>query len=280
MPLADLLHVGERMEPVPGPPAASPPAEPTAEELRARLLGARQRLEAAQQAHKAATDAYARGKAHLHQCEVEARSFEPLEAEIAAATLAALRGPEGKPSMAPFEQRIGQRQVAEAGLVAAQAAEIELLAEVQAPAAEVAEAERVERLAVNALIALAHAPVQAEAARREAAVEAVRQVLRRGYEAEPWAGMAVRLRADPLGASLDVGEMPAEPVAEAVRPSPVRAFVDEIVVMLPGGGTEVITHAEAAASARAARNVGHSDPVELARREDEARRQAQRGPLA
>lgn len=98
---------------------------------------------------------------------------------------------------------------------------------------------------------------------------ALRQVINRDG---PWRAVTEALLADPMGAALDVTvpdvPEPDEPARPLVPPPP-----DEIKMMLPGGGYEVLTEAEVAQRAKAAR----ASPVSAAMREMEAVERARRG---
>ena len=98
---------------------------------------------------------------------------------------------------------------------------------------------------------------------------ALRQVINRDG---PWRAVTEALLADPMGAALDVTvpdvPEPDEPARPLVPPPP-----DEIKMMLPGGGYEVLTEAEVAQRAKAAR----ASPVSAAMREMEAVERARCG---
>jgi hypothetical protein len=205
------------------PPAPEPlyvaPSPPLSEgELRQRLAECLQATQAAQQALEAAQAACGRAKAHRHDCEVELHRFDDLEQEIADATLTALRGPEGKPNTSAFAGRIADRTLAEAALLAASTAEVELAHEHYAAGEKHKLAAQKERSTLHALLLVARDALKPELRRLEKQLDAFSQAYRRGDDAAPWASVAQALRDDPMGASLGV-EIPDAP--EPMAPVPL-----------------------------------------------------------
>jgi hypothetical protein len=216
----------------PEPPYVAPAPPPTEAELRQRLLDAGEKLQAAQQAVEAAEAAHLRAKSNRHDAEVQLATFNNLEDEIAASVTEQLRSSAGKPDMMRFNDRLQARTLAQAALLGAQTAEIELMGENAQATQRWQEAQRVERVhALHPVLLLAREQLRPEMERLEARLGALRQAFRRGDDEAPWAGVAQALRDDPMGASLQV-TVGDEPEPEAPKLVPISAWATPQTIKL------------------------------------------------
>jgi hypothetical protein len=226
----------------PEPPPRPPPAPPSAAERRSALADAIAARETAQEALQVAQERHLRAQAHRNGCADDVSRFDDLPARIAAHTEAALRGEGGRPDPGSFSEELALQQAALAGLNAANSALAIFAAEHETATTAWRAAAAREKLAIGAVLELERDRLRAEQKQLELKVDAFAQLLRWTDTAAPWAKVVERLLADPLGADLSVGEVPATPQPEiAATPAPI--FSGTAILRNPDGTSEEMDQA-------------------------------------
>jgi hypothetical protein len=238
----------------PEPPLQPPPEPPSEGERRSALAEAIKARKAALAALEAAQERRRRAEEHRAGCAADVAGFDDLDARIAAYTTETLRGESGRPDASAFAEDITRREMALAGLTAANAALATFAAEHAQATTEGQAAAAREKLAVSAVLDLERARLREAQRALEQRVDAYSQLLRWPDSAAPWARVVERLLLDPLQADLDVGAVPDAPVAEPLAPSTGHVLTSSTVVMMrPDGTSETVDIATAFARQREAR---------------------------
>jgi hypothetical protein len=260
------------------PPAVepSPPPPPlvlSEAERREVLREAISARDAAKIALDSAVERHERAVRDETRCRTALAGYDTLQAEIGVSKENALRAGSDASLPGGLRMRLQDRAAAEADLAAAQrAVEVFGRERQQATEAHTRAAGWQLTKALREVIDIGRDRLRPELEALEQRAAALRQVIHRS---RPWASVAEALLADPMGAALDV-TVPDEPLPdEPQRPSIPPPPPDVIKMMLPGGGYEVLTEAQVAQRAKAAR----ASPVSAAMREMEAVERARRGAV-
>ena len=257
------------------PPAVEPPPKPpepilSETERREQLAQAIAARDAAAASMQVAIERHDRAVRDEARCRTALAGYATLQAEIGVHKENALRGGADASLPEALRTRLQERGAAEADLAAAQRA-VEVFGRERQQASEAHKVAAGWRLtkALREVIDIGRERLRPELEAAEQRAAALRQVINRS---RPWASVAEALMLDPLHAPLDVTvpdvPEPDEPSRPLVAPPPP----DEIKMMRPGGGYEVLTQAEVAARDKAAR----ANPKPFALREIDATEQARR----
>ena len=258
------------------PPAAEPPPPPpppvlTEVERREVLREAISARDAAKIALDSAVERHERAVRDETRCRTALAGYGTLQAEIASHKERALRHGADASLPEALRTRLQERGAAEADLAAAQRA-VAVFDQERQQATEVHQAAAGWRLtkALREVIDVGRDRLRPELDAVEQRAAALRQVIARS---RPWASVAEALMLDPLHAALTI-EVPNEPEPdEPQRPLVAPPPPDEIKVMRPGGGFDVMMHAELAARDKAER----ANPKPFALREIDATLASRRG---
>ena len=269
-----VLAPGELLPAAEPPPPPPPPILSEAErrEVLRKAISAR---DAAKVALDEATARHERALADESRCREALAAYAALPAEVARAKEFAHRNGTDPGLPETLRARLQSRTLAEADLQAA-IASVEVFAKELQAASEVHKAAAGWQLAkaLRAVIDVGRDLLRPELEAAEQRAAALRQVIKRS---RPWASVAEALMLDPLHAPLTI-DVPDVPEPDVPEPDvPQRPLVpplppDEIKVMKPGGGFELMTEAELAARAKAER----ASPMSAAMREFDAVERARR----
>jgi hypothetical protein len=251
--------------PVPEPPQ-SPPKPLTEAQRREVLRVVIEARKATEDAAKAASEALSRAREHRAACASELAKFDDLEAQISDATVAGLRSATGRPDLSAFTVQISAREVAQTTLTAADAALVTLAHDHEQATARVQSVQGRERVALTAVLELERNRLRGEQRWHEQQAAAYAQLAGWSDTHEKWQAVAKRLTSDPLRASIDIGDVPEEPVKEPPKPTIVQGGFDQTVTDARTG--EVMDAAEAF---RRMREQRQKETVGYAIREAQAR---------